>query len=371
MDAKLDNFDLFIKCPHDFRITYELKTTSTDLPNLFVACINDSFVSHHILLSMIHQPSYLPSQHALTETTISVYQFPWIPIIITLIFTAIIFCAFVVAFLVINRMTPVQGPEIKKYISPQTTTYIGAKDDDRNVNQPLTLTLFSKPVSKGVSCTLCTLYIVYAIIFTFSMLLGVFYLIQGPLIGNLTIVSNTSAKIHQSVGNHMSKISKYEENELTTAFNQTFNRIKSCSVHLRENIDKIENTLENDLNKIMSKFYNEQGVVRTAINNTMSEKSKVIGEKIDKFLADADSMLENHFNHIQQNYVKLLENFRDNQYLRFPKDRFSDQQFIMGEEKTFQGLKDFMKWMEVDGVEPILGIRDTIKNRYLIFKLCN
>jgi hypothetical protein len=39
MDAKLDNFDLFIKCPVDFRITYELKTTSTDLPNLFVACI--------------------------------------------------------------------------------------------------------------------------------------------------------------------------------------------------------------------------------------------------------------------------------------------------------------------------------------------
>jgi hypothetical protein len=35
-------------------------------------------------------------------------------------------------------MTPVQGPEIKKYIHPQTTTYIGAKDDDRNVNQPNT-----------------------------------------------------------------------------------------------------------------------------------------------------------------------------------------------------------------------------------------
>jgi hypothetical protein len=168
----------------------------------------------------------------------------------------------------------------------------------------------------------------------------------------------------------MSKISKYEENELTTAFNQTFNRIKSCSVHLRENIDKFENTLENDLNKIMNKYYNEQGVVRTAINNTMSEKSKVIDEKIDKFLADTDSMLENHFSHIQQNYVKLLENFRDNQYLRFPKDRFSDQQFIMGEEKTFQGLKDFMRWMEVDGVEPILGIRDTINNRYLMCRLC-
>jgi uncharacterized protein YejL (UPF0352 family) len=44
----------------------------------------------------------------------------------------------------------------------------------------------------------------------------------------------------------------------------------------------------------------------------MSEKSKVIDEKIDKFLADTDSVLENHFSHIQQNYVKLLENFRDN-----------------------------------------------------------
>jgi hypothetical protein len=77
------------------------------------------------------------------------------------------------------------------------SSYLLIFDDDRNVNQPLTLTLFSKPVSKGVFYTLCTLYIVYAFIFTFSMLLGVFYLIQGPLIGNLTIVSNTSAKIHQ------------------------------------------------------------------------------------------------------------------------------------------------------------------------------
>jgi hypothetical protein len=40
----------------------------------------------------------------------------------------------------------------------------------------------------------------------------------------------------------------------------------------------------------MNKYYNEQGVVRTAINNTMSEKSKVIDEKIDKFLADTDSV---------------------------------------------------------------------------------
>jgi gas vesicle protein len=136
---------------------------------------------------------------------------------------------------------------------------------------------------------------------------------------------------YQSIENHMSKISKYEENELTTAFNQTFNRIKSCSVHLRENIDKFENTLENDLKKIMNKYYNEQGVVRTAINNTMSEKSKVIDEKIDKFLADTDSMLENHFSHIQQNYVKLLENFRDNQYLLYTIKRLikSCGQFIL------------------------------------------
>jgi len=154
----------------------------------------------------------------------------------------------------------------------------------------------------------------------------------------------------------------------------------TCFIYCYTNIDLTSHmhtkwliSIENDLKKIMKIFYNEQGVVRTAINNTMSEKSKVIDEKIDKFLADADSMLEIHFNHIQQNYIKLLENFRDNQYLQFPKDRFSDQQFIMGEEKTFQGLKDFMKWMEVDGVEPILGIRDTIKNRYLMFKLhvCN
>lgn len=363
MDGLLENFDVFVKCPADFQLTFKLKSSNTDLPNLFVACINDSFVSHHVLLSMIHEPSYLPSQNALTEMNNNLYKFPWIPIIVTLIFTAIIFAAFVVVFLIIYRMPPVQGQEVKKYIDPQTTTYIGAKDDDRNVNQPLTLTLFSKTVSKGVSCTLCTLYILYAFTFTFSMMLIVFILVQGPLVSNLTIVSNTSAKIHETVGNHMSKISRYEEKELIMAFNQTFNRMKSCSMHLRQNINKIENYLSTDLKVILDQFYNKDGILLHVISDTMAERSRGIGLELQKFLNEAESQLADHFSNIRQNYIKLLENVRDSPWLRFPKERFINQQIFMGEENTFQGLKDFMRWLEIDGVEPILDFKDTVMNR--------
>ncbi|CAG2251889.1 unnamed protein product [Mytilus edulis] len=363
MEGKLAHFDVFIKCPVDFHLTFDLKTPNTDLPNVFVAQINDSYISHYVLLSMMHPPFYPPSEYPLTESTNELYQFPWLPIIATLVITSIVFSAFVAAFLVIKRQRPIQTPEVKKYISPQTTTYIGAKDDERNVNQPLTLTLFSKPVSKHVSCTLCALYVVYAIMFTFSTFLGVFYLVQGPLVSNLTIVSNTSAKIHESVSSHMAKISQYEDQELVNAFNGTFNRMKACSAHLKQDVARIDTSIRKNVHDVLNKFYSGQGLVKTAIDISITEKSKLIADKFQKFLTETDSVLDKHFDYTQQKYIELLENFRDNSWLKFSKERFAEQQFILGEEKTFQGLKDFMKWLEVDGVEPVLNFKDIIKNR--------
>lgn len=366
MESKLGTYDIFVKCPEDFHLTFDFKTPYTDLPNVFVACINDSYVSHHVLLSILHPPFYPPTEYALTETKSNIYQYPWIPIIVTFIFTCVIFAAFIVALLVIYRMKPVRSSEVKKTISPDTTTYIGAKDDERNVNQPLTLTLFSKPVSKSVFCTLCTLYVVYAIFFTFSMMLAVFYIVQGPLVGNLTIVSNTSAKIHESVGNHMSKINKYEETELNTAFNQTFRRLRACSEHMKENIDKIKHAVQQDIKKILLSLYQKEGILDKVVNNSLSEKYNLISSKLEKFYKETSEVLVGHFSHVQQNYIELLKNFRDNAWLKFPKDRFIDQQVVEDSEHTFEGLKDFMKWLEIDGVEEVLNVKHNIMNRYVV-----
>ena len=121
----------------------------------------------------------------------------WWPIILSLVFTGIVLIIFLGVAIYISKIKIVTTDDIFKYPG---VTFINKEDQTGRLrSESSNTTQHARPISRKIRCVLLTLYIMYAFTFTFSMLLGVFYVVQGPLISNLTIVSNTSAKIHQAV----------------------------------------------------------------------------------------------------------------------------------------------------------------------------
>ncbi|KAJ8309941.1 hypothetical protein KUTeg_011806 [Tegillarca granosa] len=103
MVAKLGHFDVFVKCPPSFQMSFSLQQPSRDTPDIFIVIVNDSATSHRIVLSLINKPVYLPVNEMTSLIPISSTEYPWIPIIITFVLTVIILTAFLLLGIYIGQ----------------------------------------------------------------------------------------------------------------------------------------------------------------------------------------------------------------------------------------------------------------------------
>lgn len=106
MESYFGKYDIFVKCPDpQFSFSFILPRSRSDTPNVFAVFINDTTASHKILLTMLINPTQIPVNSELVVKEHVISQFPWIPIIVILIFSGILVTIFVIAAFCILKKT--------------------------------------------------------------------------------------------------------------------------------------------------------------------------------------------------------------------------------------------------------------------------
>ena len=355
MESYFGKYDIYVKCPDPhFSFSFLLPRTRSDTPNVFAVFLNDTVASHKILLTMLINPTQIPVKSELVVKEHIISQFPWIPIIVILIFSGILVVIFVIAAFCISKIRRVTTNEVFKYPG---LTFI--KDEDR-AKQDEGSRFIKNPISRSVTCCLVTLYVVYALMFTFSVLLGVFYIVQGPLIGNLTIVSNTSAKIHQAVELRFHKMQEFETSEISHIYNQTRDRLKACSFHNLQEIQKIAKQMQKQLDVFVKHFYLPNKTIENILTNTLEEKSKTLKEELAVFLKEYNRTLQSEFKGVLSKYHQFLKGLMNNDWLKFPEQLFIGQKDVIDSVRDREHLLGFMDWLEINQVEETLQVTDDI-----------
>lgn len=355
MESYFGKYDIFVKCPDpQFSFSFILPRSRSDTPNVFAVFINDTTASHKILLTMLINPTQIPVNSELIVKEHVISQFPWIPIIVILIFSGILVTIFVIAAFCISKIRKVTTNDVFKYPG---VTFL--KDEDRT-KQEDGARMIKTPISRSVTCCLVTLYVVYALMFTFSVLLGVFYIVQGPLIGNLTIVSNTSAKIHQAVELRFHQMQEFETSEISHMYNQTRDRLRACSFHNLQEIQRISKQMQKQLDLYVNHFYLQNKTIERILTNTLEEKSKTLQEELSVFLKEYNSTLQTQFKDVLSKYHQFLRSLMRNDWLKFPEQLFISQKDVVDSNRDRDHLLGFMDWLEINQVEETLHVTEDI-----------
>ena len=358
METHLDHFDIFIKCPTKFAISNSIQQEKKNLPQVFVLYIRDAFTEHKVFVTHMVGPTNLPIETNVALSEQSVNQFPWIPIIFSLIMTTIVLIIFLVVAIYISRIKIVTPDDVFKY---SAVTFIN-KEHER-LNSTSSATNNVKPISRKIKCVLLTLYFVYAFTFTFSMLLGVFYMVQGPLISNLTIVSNTSAKIQQAVDLRLRNMEKFETDEIVRLFNETYDRLRACSYHCTMDVVNISLDIQHKMDSQISNLYLHNKTVYYIVKQALEEKSSILKSELNTFLKDYNATIQRHFQQVLTKYTEFLKSLMRNDWLEFPEEVFIGQKEVLDDNTGMEHMLRFMSWLEVEKVEDTLGVATRVIDR--------
>ncbi|XP_033759585.1 LOW QUALITY PROTEIN: uncharacterized protein LOC117341832 [Pecten maximus] len=359
MTSYLGLYDVFVMPPENFAITIQLPRTPNVIPDIFLVNINDSVTCHRLSISVIDSPIVIASDQETSDSKFQhVTQFPWIPIIVTLAMTVMILLGFVVVAVVINKQRGENESFMSKY-----TFLIVPREEDRmkpDGNQGFQ----GRTISKVVMIALVVLYALYAIVFTFSMLLGVFYMVQSPLVSNLTIVSNTSAKIQEAVDKHFREMEDFETQQVTGMFNQTRDRFQACSHHLKENAEKIFHDVYKSIEKDVTTLYSQNGTLHNLLVGILEERSKTVRVKIDVYFENCNTAIQTYFESFLDKYVDFLRDVTNVAWLNNPRTLFMDQEGIFDSRLSLtEDVTEFLEWLEVEKVTSVLEVKERLVAR--------
>lgn len=359
MTSYLGLYDILVMPPNNFSITIQLPVTPTVVPDIFIVNINDSVTCHRLSISVIDSPVTLPVDQDISNITLKhVTQFPWTPIIVTLLMTVAVLSGFVVVAVVISNQRDENESFMSKY-----TFLIVPREEDR-INPDSNPIVQGRPISKIVMLVLVVLYALYAMMFTFSMLLGMFYMVQGPLVSNLTIVSNTSAKIHEAVGKHFREMEEFETQQVARMFNQTHERLQACSHHLKANAEKIFHDVYKGIEKDITELYSQNGTLHKLLVAILKERSKTVRDKIFVYFDNYNKAIQNYFESYLAKYTEFLRDVTNVAWLNYPRMLFMDQEGIFDSRLTLTAdVTEFLDWLEVEKVSSVLEVKDRLITR--------
>lgn len=359
MVARLGHFDVFVKCPSSFQISFSLQQPRGDTPDIFIVIVNDSATSHRIVLSLIDKPVYLPVKETTSLIPVSSNGYPWIPIIVTFVLTVIILTAFLLLGIYIGNKKPINRGKIVKYC--ETVTFINKEDDPTNIDGGAGQ--MSRPISRGIVCVLVTLYLVYAFMFTFSMLLGIFYMFQGSLVMNLTIVSNTSAKVQEVVQTHFKQNENFEKYQASFMLNQTTERLDACSHHIQSSIEGFLKKHQIGMQSHLNDLYGNNKTLTALVHKHLDEKNLKMKTKLDSFVEECNKTIQEHYSGVLGIYMEFLEQVSVNGWMKFPLEIFIGQLDTVESGLNQESRIEFMNWLEVDKVKDVLNIKNKLLSK--------
>ncbi len=207
--ACLSVYDVLVKCPPEFSVTFSISRNAVGFPDVFTARLNDSVFSHRVILTSMQAPQYFSNHDNDDVAMATKEQSPWI-----LIFVALAVCVCTSLFLLIIYLY-CDGQKSKR-IPTDITVPKPDLGTQITLLQNIDMSTTRASMSRETTCimfTLVALYVVYAFIFTFSALFGILLSMNGSKMGDISFVSNTSAKLESHMHTKLQTMVDYENEE--------------------------------------------------------------------------------------------------------------------------------------------------------------
>ncbi|XP_052785111.1 uncharacterized protein LOC128220662 isoform X2 [Mya arenaria] len=359
--SRLAVYNMFVDCPHNFSTTFTLRLRTMKLVDVFIVVMNDTSTSHRLVLSSIQQPQlFAPAENEeiskeMTETG------PWLILLVILAVCLTVSLFLLMFYIYCNKHKPkplmADLPVPKPDLGPQITLlqHIDKFQDKRMSWR-----------TKCIMFVLGALYLTYAFIFTFTALFGVFHIIQGSSISEVSVATNVSTHIQTILQTNLDKIIDNENTQKDDMLKNIKLRLTACNNHLKKSLNESKsNDINSELSKTLSDMFKHSGKVNSRLNDFFAKQENVYGSEVDKFYKEYNKTLHINLNKLQNTYALYLKSVAENKWFIFPKQRFMQQQLLRGRRltKVTDDLAGFLQWLEIDKVQEIFEIKEILFQR--------
>lgn len=361
METCLVRYDMVINCPQEFSVSFEIKRNSVEFVDIFIAVLNDSVSSYRTVLSSVQGPQYFKAGVAKGVAMDTGESPPWPPMVIIV---AICFCASVVLIMLYlycdkkkSKFIPTDITVPKPDLGPQITLLQSI--DKVNKEQGLTLH------TKFIMMTLVVLYIIYALMFSFTALFALFHVIQGPNLGQVTLTTNTSEQVQYQMQRTLDTIIEYENKELDRLLRLTEQRISACSNHMRSSLRTDVPSGNHKLRQVLLTLFRNNGTVDKKLEEYFNNRQSFYQSEISKFIGEFNRTLDSKLHKLQVTFSSYLKSVAENTWFTIPKEIFMQQQILSGHpiRKISDNLPGFLTWLEIDKVQELFEMKDMIMTR--------
>ncbi|XP_041349653.1 uncharacterized protein LOC121368937 isoform X3 [Gigantopelta aegis] len=357
----LGHFEAFVNCPKRFTLRFNISDSKPQLPDIFVVYVNDSSTSHRLFLTSVIVPENMAAMTSdaggITDTWESDTFSPWIPIILTISLSIMMLVVLFVVYLCFTLSTP-------KYMDEMTDKPESAMLNNLDRPQESVKKTQKKGASKILICWLVVLYVIYSIVFTFSLAFGLLYFTHMSMFSNYSGIVNLTSQLQNQMNVSLQHMKEFEQEQITLMINVFKQRQMACTHHLNMENRQIVNEHIKIMEKQLAVIYVANGSLRYMAENLMEEKSSKHVKKVEAFFRECNQTVEEYFHRFSENYYNYLKEVVHNGWFDFPREMFSKQN---SRDKTVElsmpHLLKFLSWLQIDRADNLMSVGNKISER--------
>ncbi|GFN75777.1 hypothetical protein PoB_000228300, partial [Plakobranchus ocellatus] len=259
--------------------------------------------------------------------------------------------------------------EKANHITTTTTTITSTKDKteapkagktkskDNQENEPTS--------PRGLIIVFVILYIIYSLVFSFSVTFGALYLTQFNVWSNVSNPENLAQELHIEVDRSLSEIREFEKTESERIFSSFLERRRACVNHLEMENSRLLEDYDATMRKQQHSIFEKNGTLHLFTAQIQRQNVSAYIRQINQFLEDCNKTVHSIVDRFEANYFQFLRNMTLNNWLEVPRQIFL---FESGEDIYSQSLsstqvKQFASWLAIDKVDVLLKARDNVFGR--------
>lgn len=373
-------YDIVVACPDNFTLTFNLSRTEDDLPDIFVIFLNDTLASHRLVLSSVIAPVSLPHSSLSAEDELSQFYetdlLQWSSIFMVVILSFLGLTAVFVVYLCIKRRA--LGPSAEP-AQPGSANHAGTAMLNNQANN-----MGSKPAdsqqhksrsAKTCLCLFVVLYVLYSVVFTFSLTLVILYFTHHALMGGVVGggaggggggAANLSRELQRELNASFQRVLAHESREEVRLFGSVDARLGACAHHLQRQNRRFLRGYHRSVTDLLGHVYRRDGAVESLAGESILHNTSVYAAEIERFLLDCNrtvrSILERFDSHLRIHVKDVARN----RWLDFPREVFLRQERDPPDDRKYMSANQrarFLHWLQVDKIDELLSVSDRVSAR--------
>ena len=370
MSACAGVYDIVVACPNNFTLNFNVSRTEDDLPDIFVIFLNDTLASHRLVLSSVIAPVSIPQSSLSAGDKLSRFSemdlVQWSSIFAVVILSFIgLVVVFAVYLCIKHRSTTGASAEAAQSSANHAETAM-LNNQSGNTASKTPETKQHKSISaKSCLCLFVTLYIVYSIVFTFSLTLVILYFTHHSLMGGVSGMANFSSQLQRELNASFHRVQLHESQEEVRLFRSVDSRMQACAHHLQQQNRQFLHSYHRSVTELLSHVFQKGGAIETLAGQSIVQNTSIYTEEIELFLQDCNKTVQSIVDRFSSHFMIHVKEVARNSWLDFPREVFLTQEGDPADRKYMSSnqLARFLRWLQVDKTDELLSVSDTVAAR--------